>query len=352
MQIKVTLIMPVYNAERFLKNTLNYVTNQTLKEIEILIINDGSTDKSGLICDEYALRDQRVTVIHQKNKGMCASRNLGIDMAQGEYIAFADNDDEFDENMLKDNYEMAITHHADMIKFGRKCIWTNSDGEVLGTETRKFPERIMNREEIIGEYFLLQQKDVLTAAWDGMYKTTMLKENKVKFYEHFRYGMEDTIFSREAIQYANTLILNSECYYTHIIRGTYSISTKFNRQALDKFKEACLLEQQVWKNLGIDNREDGEKEQSIAKDYLIPVLYVLGSENCNWSLSQKIEYLKELRTIKSFDMKITPAKYRKIKASNKRRGLIISLFDKKHYRLLLFVGAQYKKIINRRLKKN
>ena len=86
--------MPVYNSKKFLEKAICSVLNQSLKEIELILVDDGSSDGSSEICDEFAQKDNRVIVIHQKNKGICGARNIGLKNAQGDYIMFIDNDDE------------------------------------------------------------------------------------------------------------------------------------------------------------------------------------------------------------------------------------------------------------------
>ena len=97
---KISVIIPVYNVENYLKRCLNSVLNQTLKDIEIICVNDGSTDDSAQICEEYALKDERFSVFHQENKGVSAARNKGLSLAEGEYICFIDSDDSIKENYL------------------------------------------------------------------------------------------------------------------------------------------------------------------------------------------------------------------------------------------------------------
>ena len=91
--VKVSIVIPVYNTEKYIRECLDSVINQTLKEIEIILIDDGSIDSSGLLCDAWVLKDNRVKVIHQANQGLSGARNTGIDNASGEYIFFCDSDD-------------------------------------------------------------------------------------------------------------------------------------------------------------------------------------------------------------------------------------------------------------------
>lgn len=96
----VSVIIPIYNTEKFLPLCINSVLNQTLTDIEVLLVNDGSTDGSGKICDEYACKDQRIQVIHTLSQGVSHARNQGLETAKGEYIAFMDSDDWIETDMI------------------------------------------------------------------------------------------------------------------------------------------------------------------------------------------------------------------------------------------------------------
>jgi len=113
--IKVSIIVPVYNVEPFLKECLNSLVNQKLKEIEIILINDGSTDNSGLICNRYAESDHRIKVVQQTNQGLSLARNTGLLLARGEYILYVDSDDYIAENTLEVLYSTAIKYDLDIL---------------------------------------------------------------------------------------------------------------------------------------------------------------------------------------------------------------------------------------------
>ena len=97
----ITVIIPVYNVEKYLKECLESIINQTYKNLEIILIDDGSTDASGEICDEYSKRDNRIRVVHKANGGLSSARNLGLDIANGEYVTFIDSDDYIDLEFMK-----------------------------------------------------------------------------------------------------------------------------------------------------------------------------------------------------------------------------------------------------------
>lgn len=110
----ISVIVPVYNTEKYIHNCINSILKQTLTDFELILIDDGSPDSCGVICDEYAKKDSRVKVFHQENKGVCAARNEGINNARGEYISFVDSDDYIRNNALEVLYNDITAHNADI----------------------------------------------------------------------------------------------------------------------------------------------------------------------------------------------------------------------------------------------
>ena len=115
---KVSVIIPVYNVEKYLVECLNSVTNQTLKDIEIICVNDGSTDNSADILDNYAQKDSRIIVIHKENEGVSVARNLGIDKSTGEYLMFVDSDDILTLTACQKAYDTVTKDNSDMLIYG------------------------------------------------------------------------------------------------------------------------------------------------------------------------------------------------------------------------------------------
>ena len=114
--VKVSIVVPVYNVpESALRKCLESTINQTMKEVEVLVIDDGSTDHSGLICDEYAASDNRIRVIHKANGGLSAARNIGYEMARGEWITFLDGDDWIDPATCEKTYNLGIENDVDIV---------------------------------------------------------------------------------------------------------------------------------------------------------------------------------------------------------------------------------------------
>ena len=112
--VKVTVIIPVYNTEKYLAECIESAINQSLRDIEIILVDDASPDNAGKICDEYAAKDSRIKVIHQENQGVSAARNNGLEHANGEYVYFLDSDDMIEESFLEKAYNVAKANDSDL----------------------------------------------------------------------------------------------------------------------------------------------------------------------------------------------------------------------------------------------
>ena len=133
--VKISVIIPVYNSEKYVANTIENILNQTFTDFELILVDDGSKDSSGQICDIYAKKDARIKVIHKENGGICDARNKGLEIAQGKYIMFSDNDDTMELTTLEDNYKLIIENNADLVKFGRKILYIQ-DEKIYRTDIR------------------------------------------------------------------------------------------------------------------------------------------------------------------------------------------------------------------------
>ena len=121
--------MPVYNVQNYLKDSVSDIKKQSFSDFELILVDDGSKDGSGKICDQLAAKDTRIKVIHKTNGGICSARNAGLKEAAGEYIAFCDNDDIYLPGLLEDNYALAKKYDADVVRYSRSYR-TVKDGKV------------------------------------------------------------------------------------------------------------------------------------------------------------------------------------------------------------------------------
>jgi glycosyltransferase involved in cell wall biosynthesis len=213
--MKISIIIPVYNCEQYLSRCIESVLIQTLTDFELILINDGSTDNSGEICDEYKSKDQRIIVIHQSNKGVGCARNKGIEISSGEYIYFCDADDWTEENLLEDNYNYAKTKDYDIIIFGYLRDYVNNTLELIRRESCSMSITNMNtRDKFNNNFLTLMQKGNAFVLWSKLYKTSFIKDNKIKF-NHYK-KLEDGLFNLKLYNLRPKVFVNDKCYYHYI----------------------------------------------------------------------------------------------------------------------------------------
>ena len=130
MNDKISVIVPIYKVEKYLKRCVDSIINQTYKNLEIILVDDGSPDNCGRICDEYAKTDDRIRVIHKENGGLSDARNAGIDIASGEYLSFIDSDDWVDENFINLLYKNIVENDADIAITGITCVYDDKSEDM------------------------------------------------------------------------------------------------------------------------------------------------------------------------------------------------------------------------------
>lgn len=227
---KVSIILPIYNQEKYLAKALNSLQAQTLKDIEIICVNDGSKDKSLEILNEYAQKDERIRIIDQKNQGCGASRNNGLKIAKGDYIAFLDPDDWFEPEALEKLYDKAETQKCDMVVFNFNRV--NEAGELLGKYNLK---KRLQRFHDIKEDENFTWQDVKPrilgglhpASWNKLYKSELIKKNNVHFAKSNI--AEDNVFVFGASLNSKSIGYSDECLYNYLIRDNSAIRTKSDK---------------------------------------------------------------------------------------------------------------------------
>lgn len=202
--IKVSVVMPIYNAYAFLRTTLDSVLSQTLKEIEVICIDDGSTDKSLEIMKEYQNEDQRVRIITENNAGPALARNKGLLRARGEYVIFLDADDLYEPTLLEELYDMAVKHSLD-IAIAKYNIYNNKKGtyednvKVLHGEIYE-KRTVVSKNEFPDEILLSTTGNV----WNKLFNRSFLVEKELSFHPDLRV-FEDVYFVMSALSLASRI---------------------------------------------------------------------------------------------------------------------------------------------------
>jgi len=239
-QPKVSIVVPIYNVEPYLRECVDSLLAQTLEDIEILLVDDGSPDRCGEIADEYARRDSRITAIHQKNAGLGPARNTGIAHATGEYVGFVDSDDWVKPMMFERLYAAALQYRADIVVGGHRDMVRGKDcrtyrhplaGRVLEGADQIMPVR--NR--LFGH--LPEDKEVEAfpmRVWTSIYRNAFLRENEIQFEEILS---EDTIFNLSAYKYASVIAFTDDTDYCYRMEEHPSITKTFSSKKLARHED-------------------------------------------------------------------------------------------------------------------
>ena len=183
-----SIIVPVYNSSAHLNRCVDSILCQTISDFELLLVDDGSADNSGSICDQYAIKDKRIRVFHKENGGVSSARNLGLESAIGDWIAFVDSDDFLDETFLE-NFSSGLADNADLIVQG----FFYHDVKQNQILECKFEEKeVSDNVELIR---LFEEKDIVHNGfiWHRLFKSSIIKEHSITFPVGIHYG-EDGIF--------------------------------------------------------------------------------------------------------------------------------------------------------------
>ncbi|PWJ65604.1 Glycosyl transferase family 2 [Fibrobacter sp. UWB15] len=255
MQPKVSLIVAIYKSEKFLDKLITSIINQTYKNIEVILVDDGSPDNSGVICDKYVDQDNRIQVIHKKNGGACEARNVGMDAATGDYICIIDGDDWLELDYVE--YLMRLIQETDSDMAMSDKIFTTRDR--IQIETDEIETWSAEKAACAIIY-----PRIPIGPWNKIYSSKLLKENNISFCT--KWSGEGLYFSVMAAQYANHVGVGHRKVYNYRLNNTQSGLTHYNLQmATNALENIKLIKKQlhintkrlqnacdwhIWKNYG------------------------------------------------------------------------------------------------------
>ena len=209
---KVSIIMPIYNASKFLRQSLESLINQTLEDIEIICVNDGSTDDSLSIMNEYALSDKRIKVIDKSNGGYGHSVNKGIQCSTGGYIGILEPDDYAESTMYEELYQLAIDNHADVVKSNYYEYKRNENSSLVYESLHDLPYNKVFKANDYPSIFYVRP-----SVWSAIYKKSFLEENHICFNETSGASYQDTGFAFKVWASANRIYLIKNAYIHYAI---------------------------------------------------------------------------------------------------------------------------------------
>lgn len=234
--MKISIIIPVYNGENYLKTIIPKLIKQPYKNIELILVNDGSNDGSLNICNLYAMQDSRIIVIDKTNGGICSARNAGLKKATGEYVSFIDQDDDFNEEI----YEILVngmntTYDIDMVIAGKELYLIDETGNVKKKVIRSYKNKIARGTELYKLSLNIKQDDCALHLWNCLYKKNIIESNNITFNENLKFGHEDSLFNIEYISKCKSVQLLPKSVYIYYRRANTSTSLKNNKYYINDF---------------------------------------------------------------------------------------------------------------------
>jgi glycosyltransferase involved in cell wall biosynthesis len=229
-QYLISIIIPIYNVERYIRKCIDSVLYQTFKDIEIILVEDGSQDLCSLICDEYARHDNRIKVIHKENGGASDARNKGVEAANGRYIMFVDSDDWIKENCLSDIAKIILETNVDIIIGHFELCKEFEDG--IDWEDKKLDSKRINNQNYSSVIEYLTYTSSIPVAWRYIFKRQLMIDNKIYFLRGICH--EDLEWVPRLICSANSYWLYENPFYIYRIRAGSITTAKTIKNLKDK----------------------------------------------------------------------------------------------------------------------
>ena len=288
----ISIIVPIYNVEKYIKKCIESIINQTYKNLEILLVDDGSLDNSSEICIEYSKKDPRIKIIKKKNGGLSDARNAGIKQAIGDYIIFVDGDDYIGKYTVEQAYQKIVAEKTDLVIWGYVAEFVDQNEKIIKKEFFKTDDVKYHKSN---SYEIELNKNVINLlgyAWNKIYKTTIVKENDIYFRKNISL-IEDISFNAEFLKKCNSFAFLDEVNYHYMQRERETLGVQFYENYFELKMEAIILIDNLLEYWTIDRKN---------KDILINQLIfgVVKStikkivENSPYSIMRKKSLIRQL----------------------------------------------------------
>lgn len=289
---KISVIIPAYNIGDFLPRALDSALNQSMEDIEIIVVNDGSKDNTGEVCDRYAAKDPRVKVIHQKNSGAPAARNAAIDIAKGEYIHFMDGDDWAEKDMLSDMYEIALKTRAQMVVAGF-YIDTYTSATEYWREKKSIPTAFYKNagefRRAIPKFF---DSNLLYVPWNKLVLTERIRSEKI-YFRNTRW--DDLPFNIDYIRDIETVAVTENAYYHFTRARAESETARYFPGMFEKREEEHGWMMDMLRHWGMEN--DPEIREATCRRYIERIFGCIENFTCaacDLSLKEKLAKIDQM----------------------------------------------------------
>lgn len=313
--MKFSIILPVYKVEQYIQSCVDSILNQTYSDFEVILVDDGSPDRSPEICDDYTKKDPRVKVIHKSNGGQADARNVGLEAAQGDYICYIDSDDYLADNGVLQMLAEKTESHPDIVHYKFKE-WFESDGHIADC---RFDYNVLTEGRTLAEIYcdLVDKDAYYNSAWSKIIRRELLIDNNIRF-EKGIVG-EDNEWYYHVVMVAESLVLVDEPLYVYRRRQGSTTTSTTRKNLLDQ-----LYVLSKWEKI-LQNKDDDARTKvvrgSLAKQFCSALIIYAGLSG----VSDLYPQLKEKSYLLNYSKTKRVVTFREAKKCFGLRGLIFGL---------------------------
>ncbi len=288
---KISVIMPVYKVEGYVGKAIESILNQTFQDFEYLVVDDGSPDACGAICDKYAAKDSRIHVIHKENGGAPSARNAAMELAKGKYYYFMDSDDWAKPTMLEDMYALAEANEAQLVVTGYFIDTYYSSSEYI-TLNMSHPDAVYSdREAFRRDAYRLFDKNLLYTPWNKLFLADYLNENNIWFPQTF---WDDFPFNLSVVRDVGRVVISSKQYYHFMRVRAESETAKYVAAMYDKREEEHGWMLELYRHWGIDDEASREFLSRRYIERLVGCIENVTNKNCRMTGKEKRQEIRRM----------------------------------------------------------
>lgn len=331
MEEKISVIVPIYNVEKYLNRCINSIVNQTYSELEIILVDDGSTDNSGKICDEYTDKDSRIRVIHKQNEGLGFARNSGLDIATGKYVTFIDGDDYIGKTHIEEMYALIQNTKTDTCMGGHTKVYTNKEvphknvcaGKVYKNDVKAEILPWMCGANPKGEDYIEMSVCMV------LLSNEIIKEHHLRFVSEREYVSEDLVFDFEYYPLSKGVCVSQQVDY-YYCDNEGSLTTKYRPDRFDSQIKLYEMLRKKAKNLGIEKQCTERLQNTVLAiaRYSVKLEYKFEKQNGKQTAKENVKRICENKTLKEIFDEYNDSQM-------KRTSRIVNFLIKHRYYLIL-----------------
>ena len=336
---EVSIIVPVYQVENYLRQCVDSILAQTFTDFELILVDDGSKDRSGQICDEYAEMDERVKVIHQQNRGVAAARNHGIACANGNYLCFVDADDWIEDTMIARCVSQIKQHDADVLRHGHTMeLW--QDGKCARTENHDAPDfaQTLTHDEIAAEMESFW-KNCSNYVWNYFWKKEAI--GQIRFPD-IKIS-EDHVFVLKVLENCKKICFIPENTYHYCMRMGSS-ANRWQETGLGCQLEMVQACHHFMDHFGITAERKKRLMSNLILNAYSYAIYLLCFPECKWSLKEKLMTSRDVRKKLEVDQYASYADFSGLSGDD---GIKLRLICRNWEKLLILLGPIFMRIIRK-----